>query len=146
MKILELHYSTAAAGAERLVIDLSNELSRNNELVLCTTDDDSILENSYYKNEISARIKYINLKCKSGLGVKSIWRILKIIKEEKPDIVHSHANLITLFLPAILLPGIRYFHTIHNLAERCLINKNLKFIYKWFYKKKVQPVTIWITL
>ena len=61
MKILELHYSTAAAGAERLVIDLSNELSRNNELVLCTTDDDSILENSYYKNEISARIKYINL-------------------------------------------------------------------------------------
>ena len=58
MKILELHYSTAAAGAERLVIDLSNELSRNNELVLCTTDDDSILENSYYKNEISARIKY----------------------------------------------------------------------------------------
>ena len=42
MKILELHYSTAAAGAERLVIDLSNELSRNNELVLCTTDDDSI--------------------------------------------------------------------------------------------------------
>ena len=142
MKILELHYSTAAAGAERLVIDLSNELSRNNELVLCTTDDDSILENSYYKNEISARIKYINLKCKSGLGVKSISRILKIIKEEKPDIVHSHANLITLFLPAILLPGIRYFHTIHNLAERCLINKNLKFIYKWFYKKKVQPVTI----
>lgn len=142
MKILELHYSTAAAGAERLVIDLSNELSRNNELVLCTTDDDSILENSYYKNEISSRIKYINLKCKSGLGIKSIWRILKIIKEEKPDIVHSHANLITLFLPAILLPGIRYFHTIHNLAERCLINKNLKFIYKWFYKKKVQPVTI----
>ena len=49
MKILELHYSTAAAGAERLVIDLSNELSRNNELVLCTTDDDSILENSYYR-------------------------------------------------------------------------------------------------
>ena len=78
MKILELHYSTAAAGAERLVIDLSNELSRNNELVLCTTDDDSILENSYYKNEISSRIKYINLKCKSGLGIKSIWRILKI--------------------------------------------------------------------
>ena len=37
MKILELHYSTAAAGAERLVIDLSNELSRNNELVLWKT-------------------------------------------------------------------------------------------------------------
>ena len=86
MKILELHYSTAAAGAERFLVDISNELSLNHEVVLCTTDDDSVLENSFYKNEISHKIKYINLKCKSGLELRAIWRILKVVKEEKPDV------------------------------------------------------------
>ena len=142
MKILELHYSTAAAGAERFLVDISNELSLNHEVVLCTTDDDSVLENSFYKNEISHKIKYINLKCKSGLELRAIWRILKVVKEEKPDVVHSHADLITLFLPAILYPHSKYFHTLHSLAERCLSSKKLRPVYKWFYRKKIQPITI----
>ncbi len=142
MKILELHYSTAAAGAERFLVDISNELSLNHEVVLCTTDDDSVLENSFYKNEISHKIKYINLKCKSGLELRAIWRILKVVKEEKPDVVHSHADLITLFLPAILYPHSKYFHTLHSLAERCLSSKKLRSVYKWFYRKKIQPITI----
>ena len=110
MKILELHYSTAAAGAERFLVDISNELSLNHEVVLCTTDDDSVLENSFYKNEISHKIKYINLKCKSGLELRAIWRILKVVKEEKPDVVHSHADLITLFLPGFYV-AITNYHT-----------------------------------
>lgn len=142
MKILELHYSTAAAGAERFLVDISNELSLNHEVVLCTTDDDSVLENSFCKNEISHKIKYINLKCKSGLELRAIWRILKVVKEEKPDVVHSHADLITLFLPAILYPHSKYFHTLHSLAERCLSSKKLRSVYKWFYRKKIQPITI----
>lgn len=123
-------------------MDISNELSLNHEVVLCTTDDDSVLENSFYKNEISHKIKYINLKCKSGLELRAIWRILKVVKEEKPDVVHSHADLITLFLPAILYPHSKYFHTLHSLAERCLSSKKLRSVYKWFYRKKIQPITI----
>ena len=62
MKILELHYSTAAAGAERFLVDISNELSLNHEVVLCTTDDDSVLENSFYMYQIYSLIgEYINL-------------------------------------------------------------------------------------
>ena len=67
MKILELHYSTAAAGAERFLVDISNELSLNHEVVLCTTDDDSVLENSFYKNEISHKININQMKIKAIL-------------------------------------------------------------------------------
>ena len=42
MKIFELHYSTSWAGAERVVVDLSNELAKSNEVVLCTIEDDSL--------------------------------------------------------------------------------------------------------
>ena len=142
MKILELHYSTSWAGAERFVVDLCNELAKNNSIIFCTINNDTIPENSYYKNEIKNEIKYINLKCKSGLQIKSLWRILKTIVREKPDIVHAHTDAICLFLPAILYKKSVYFHTLHSLADKCQKSKRLTYIYKWFYKKRIQPITI----
>ena len=89
MKIFELHYSTSWAGAERLVVDLSNALSKTNEVILCIIEDDRLPEKAYYKKDISPSIKYINLKCKSGLQLKALWRIYKAIKSEKPDIAYA---------------------------------------------------------
>ena len=142
MKILELHYSTSWAGAERVVVDLSNELAKTNEVILCTIEDDSNPTKSYYKKELSSNIKYINLKCNSGLQLKALWRIYKTIKSVKPDIVHAHTDLICLFIPALLYTNTSYFHTLHNLAEICLYKKCLKPLYKFFYKYKVTPITI----
>lgn len=142
MKILELHYSTSWAGAERFVVDLSNELTLNNQVILCTINDDKIKDNSYYKKELSHAIKYLNLGCKSGLQIKSLWRILQIVIKEKPDIVHAHTDLICLFLPSLICRKAKYFHTLHNLAEICLSKLYLKSIYKWFYKHKIVPITI----
>lgn len=142
MKIFELHYSTAWAGAERIVVDLSNELAKNNEVVLCTIEDDSLPGRSYYRKELSQNIRYINLKCQSGLQLKALWRIYKTIKKEKPDIVHAHTDLINLFLPALLYTRTKYFHTLHSLAEKCLKKPYLKYIYKWFYKNRIQAITI----
>ena len=102
MKILELHYSTSWAGAERVVVDLSNELSHTNEVILCTILDDSLPGKSYYKKDLSPNIKYINLKCQRGLQIKALWKVYKLIKNLKPDIVHAHTDLMVLFLPALL--------------------------------------------
>lgn len=142
MKILELHYSTSWAGAERFVVDLSNELSKTQEVILCTIEDDDIPQKSYYKKEINTKVKYINLKCKTGLQIKALWRIYKIIKKENPDIVHAHTDLICIFLPALLLKKIIFFHTLHSLADVCLRKKYLKPIYAWFYRNKIKPITI----
>lgn len=142
MKILEIHYSTSWAGAERFVVDLSNELIKNNEVTLCTIEDDSIEEKSYYKKELSPNLKYINLKCKSGLQIKALWKIYRTIISEKPDIVHAHTDAICLFLPAILYKKSAYFHTLHSLADKCQKSKYLTYFYKWFYKKRIQPITI----
>lgn len=82
MKILELHYSTSWAGAERFVVDLCNELANKHEVVLCTIEDDNIPEKAYYKKDLKKNIKYKNLKCQSGLQLKAIWRIYQIIKKK----------------------------------------------------------------
>lgn len=142
MKILELHYSTSWAGAERFVVDLCNELVEQEDVVLCTIIDDRIPEMGYYKNELKSKIKYINLRCQSGLQIKSLWRIYKTIRKEKPDIIHAHTDVICIFLPALLYNKAIYFHTLHSLANVCLRKKILKPIYKWFYKTRITPITI----
>ena len=42
MKILEVTFYLASGGAERLLVDLSNELSQNHEVVLLTLKDDTV--------------------------------------------------------------------------------------------------------
>lgn len=142
MKILELHYSTSWAGAERFVIDISNELSYNNEIILCIIEDDINPQKSFYKKDISNRIKYINLHCKSGLSLQSIWRVFALIKKEKPDIVHTHTDALAIFLPALFLNKRRYFQTLHSVANEYIAKKKLKFLYRYFYSKLIQPITI----
>ena len=142
MRILEIHYSTAWAGAERVVVDLSNELSHTNEVILCTILDDSLPGKSYYKKDLLPDIKYINLKCQRGLQIKALWRVYKLIKNLKPDIVHAHTDLMVLFLPALLYRKTKYFHTLHSLANKCLKRNYLKNIYKWLYTKRIQAITI----
>ena len=142
MKILEVHYSTAWAGAERLVIDLCNELSKTNEIILCTIVDDTIPGKSYYKSELLKSVKYINLKCKSGNDVRGFYRLLKTIRDVKPDIVHAHTDALSLWVPSLFYHGSKYFHTIHSLADKRQFSKWLTPVYKYFYRKRIQAITI----
>ena len=92
MKILQLALSLGAGGAERLVLGLCNEHADNtdDEIVLVTLKDNSISKNVHYLPNLSKRVRFINLHCQSALQAKTIWRVLKIIRREKPDIVHCH--------------------------------------------------------
>lgn len=143
MKILQLTYHLTAGGAERFVVDLCNELSANkdNEVYLVAIKDDTIPENRHYLGELSPNVNYICLGCKKGLSFESIRKIYGVIKRVKPDIVHTHTNLIPIFLPAFLLRKSRYVHTMHTLANRGG-SKYFHGIEHSLYKKRVQAVTI----
>ena len=66
MRILQVVYHLASGGAERFVVDLSNELSKENEVYLVTINDDTKLNYSHYKSELSSNVKYRCLRCKKG--------------------------------------------------------------------------------
>lgn len=144
MKILLLSYSLSSGGAERFVVDLSNRLAENSqdEVVLLTTDDEDNPKNIHYLGDVSPKVRFINLHCKSGMAFNSFWRVLKTIKKEKPDIVHAHCNLLQLFLPALFVHHVKYVHTLHNLANECLQRQWMKTLYHWFYNHNIQAVTI----
>lgn len=145
MKILHFIYSLSSGGAERLVVDLCNELSKNgDEIYLCTLRDDNINNNGFYKKEISTRVNYINLKLPNGFRFSNFRIIYEVIKKVQPNVVHSHQNLINYIFPIVIIaPQIHYFYTIHTDAFREVSNKLEYLIRRFFFKNKlVIPISI----
>lgn len=144
MKIIQLIYNLSSGGAERFVVDLCNRLARNpdDEVVLVMTDAIDNPKRRHYLGDLSPNVRWICLGCKSGLSVNSFRKVYLTIKREKPDIVHSHGQVLLLLFPALLIKKPKYFHTLHNLAQKCLIINWLKSVYGFLYKRKVFPITI----
>lgn len=144
MKILQIAYDLRSGGAERFVVDLSNELAKDssNEVYLMATNDDSVPGRDHYRKCISDRVKYFSAGAKSGFTIKSILLIYKYIKEINPDIVHIHTHLIPLYLQTFFIRKYLYLHTIHNVAEKEISITSFRPLQRFLYKKFVQAVTI----
>ena len=146
MKILHVTLSLGGGGAERFAVNLCNRLAeKDSEAILVSILDDSDPRNVFYLKDLLPEVRHINLHCKTGLQLKAIWGVYKILKQELPDIAHTHFSVSLLLLPALFLPKVRYFHTIHSLSQRIVENSNLpkRIIMKYLFRSgKVQPITI----
>jgi len=136
MKILQFIYSLVPGGAERFVVDLTNELSDNHNVVLYTLRDDTIANQGFYVSEISEKVTYKNLKIEPGFKFGLIWSFYKIIKSEKPDVVHCHLNLVNYFFMSsfLLRNRIRFIYTIHNAANTEVSSGFERLLRRFFYK------------
>lgn len=143
MKIFQIIYSLCSGGAERFVVDLSNRLARDkdSEVVILVVNDLQLEGCSHYLSDVKDNVRVISLGLR-GLGIRSVLGILKAIKKECPNVVHCHSNLILLYLPALFYKMPRYVHTLHSLANRCLVWEWCKPINRHLYSRKVQAVTI----
>lgn len=144
MKIIQIIYSLNQGGAERFVVDLSNELSKNNEVYLITLRDDKEKNCFFYKNEVAKNVNYINFPLKKGFRLTDVYKVSKFIKKINADIIHTHLDVVYYFLPFSLFNSKRkIFHTVHNDAYFDGRNKFASSIRKIFYKQKlIVPITI----
>ncbi|MEJ1222845.1 glycosyltransferase family 4 protein [Sediminicola sp. 1XM1-17] len=145
MKILKVSYSLTSGGAERLVVDLCNELILKHEVHLLTILDDEEGDNRFYKEFLSEKVKYHCANEKKGFSITKIYRLNKIINQIAPDIVHFHgAGIILYFIPIILLNRrFKYLETLHNAADRIYTRKNYSYILKPIIRMNlVQMITI----
>lgn len=92
MRIIELITFLAGGGAERFVVDLSNQLSKNNEVFLITVLDDTKEPEirNFYRSEITENVNYVNLGIPNGFKFSSQMNVLRRLKELDPDIIHIH--------------------------------------------------------
>lgn len=145
MRVLQIIYSLTSGGAERFVVDLSNELIEQGQQVsLCVLRDDSLEGYDFYKGELSASINYINLSIPAGFKISNSLLLYKVIRHLNPDIVHCHLNLVNYIFPlTYLFPHIAFFHTIHSHSRREAHNKLEYHIRRFFYKReRVKAISI----
>ena len=133
MKILQLIPQLSSGGAERFVVDISNEMCKRHDICLIVS---YALEGApaFYLPELSDNVKVVSLHKKIGFDTAYLYRLYKTIKQESPDIVHTHLDAFGHFaLLKWLFPNVKFVHTVHNDAPFESGGKIKAFLKKMFF-------------
>lgn len=146
MKIVQLVYHLGFGGSEKFVVNLSNQLAEmGHEVTLVQLRNDTDTFDIYFNKQfLSDKVEYMNLGLSKGFTAKKAITVKKALRKLKPDIVHSHLNILPYYYILTLLPGKpKFIHTIHNVAEKETENKWQQKLNRWFYKfNLITPITI----
>lgn len=140
MKILHIIPTLHPGGAEKFTIDLCNALSKDNEVILCIFYP--VTDEMFMAKEISKKIKIVSLNKKSGLDIKIFYKMYKLIKDEKVQIVNTHLGALVYSFMSVLFTKAIFFHTVHTLAnkEAALLNRKIYEIL--FQRFSIKPIAI----
>lgn len=146
MKVLEIIPNLASGGAERFVVDLSNELIKIKDVqifVLTFRTNQGCL--NFYEKELNEHISIIKFDgdWTAWSKIQQLYFVVRSIKKIKPDIIHCHtyAFLYTAFA-SLFFHHIKYFYTVHNLAEKDTRKGVGYYLRKFFLKRKISSITI----
>lgn len=141
MKIIQIIPLLDLAGAETMCENLTNSLIKlgHEVTVISLYDYHSVVTERMEKNGIN--IFYLNKK--SGLDLSLTFKLVKIFKEYKPDVVHSHLYAGKYAHVAALICGIKgKVYTIHNIAKNEAGKMNRTFNRFLFKHCHVVPVSL----
>lgn len=94
MNILEVITDLGSGGAERFVVDLSNELAKTNDVTLMTLMDDKVNpeHRNFNRYALNDNVVYKNLGLPNGFKPSSQLKVLNAINAISPDVVHIHMD------------------------------------------------------
>ena len=144
MKILEIIPSLQSAGAERLVVELSNEFCSREGVEVTILQLYPFNDKDILKPLVDKRIPILTLNKPMGLSITCFFKLLYLIWKGKYDAVHTHTSATRyILLSAIVYRRPVYCSTIHSEAKReagGFISSTIK---KVLYKFNLcRPVTI----
>ena len=144
MKIIQIIPSLSSGGAERFVVNLSNQfVAMGHDVMLCVFS--SSADSDFNKQFLCDKVVYNNLDIKGKSYLHILFKIYNIVKDYRPDIIHCHlAVLHYLLLVYLLNRKVRVFHTIHSMPKyACGDNVFFKNIFRFLYSTNlVIPITI----
>jgi glycosyltransferase involved in cell wall biosynthesis len=90
MKVLQLIDSLSIGGAERMSVNIANVLAdKRIESYLIASRGGGPLEGF-----LKPAVAFCSLNKKNGLDIFSFYRLLKLVKKIKPNIIHAHSTSI----------------------------------------------------
>jgi len=134
MKIIHFISQLGNGGAEKFVVELSNELSKDNEVIVVSFRD--IKEWMFFPKRLKKDVKLITLNKKDGFSVKLIFKLYWILIKYSPDVVHIHLDSTMKYFMFVMpfFPKIEFVYTMHS--EYKLFEDFFKKFHKlWFFKR-----------
>lgn len=141
MKIMQVIPAFRLAGAEVMCENLCIALKNAGESVIAVSLYSEKTAITDRLEKAGVHIEYLNKK--PGFDASIIFKLVKLFKREKPDVVHTHIYASKYGLIAAVLAGIeKKVHTVHSVAQKEQGNLGKKvnsFMYKHF---DVVPVAL----
>lgn len=133
MKILQVIPYFCFGGAETMCENLTYALTKMGHQVTVVSLYNEQTPISRRMEEAGIRILYLDKKL--GLDLSMIPKLIKIMKQERPDAVHTHLDVIKYAVAAAKLCGIRRcVHTVHNVAHKEAEGRLQKIINTVYFK------------
>lgn len=132
MKIIQVLPYFCFGGAETMCENLTYALTQLGHDVAVVSLYDEHTPISARMEEKGVSIRYLDKKL--GLDLSMIPKLTKLFKTEKPDVVHTHLDVIKYAVPAAKLAGVkRCVHTMHTVAQKEAEGKLQKCTNHFFY-------------
>ena len=133
MKILQVIPYFCFGGAETMCENLTYALIAMGHNVTVVSLYDEQTPIARRMEEAGVRILYLDKKL--GLDISMVPKLRKIMCQEKPDVVHTHLDVIKYAVAAAKLSGIkRCVHTVHNVAHEEAEGRLQKIINTIYFK------------
>lgn len=144
MKLLEIIPSLQSAGAERLVVELCNELCHRDGVDVTLLQLYPFNEKDILRSFVDKSIPIHTLNKSKGFSITCFFKLFHIIKKGQYDAVHTHTSATRyIIISAFLYRHPKYCSTIHSEAKREAGDFVSTIIKKFLYKFNLSiPVTI----
>jgi len=117
MKILQVIPYFCFGGAETMCENLTYALRKAGHAVSVVSLYDWPTPISARMEQAGVRIRYLDKKL--GQDISMVPKLAGVMKQERPDVVHTHLDVIKYATAAARLAGIRNcVHTVHNVADK----------------------------
>ena len=140
-KIIHVISKMELAGAQILIENLSNyQISNGYEVIIVSLYN---LKSPITERLDEKGIKIYYLDKKKGFDFKIMFRLYKIFRLEKPDVVNTHLAVMKYVIPIATLVKTKVkVHTVHNIAEKECSKFHRKLAKIFFNYFNVIPVGI----
>jgi len=133
MKIMQIIPYFCFGGAETMCENLTYGLTEMGHDVTVVSLYNKQTPISRRMEEAGIRILYLDKKL--GLDVSMVSKLARLMRQERPDVVHTHLDVIKYAVAAAKLCGIRRcLHTVHNVAQEEAEGRLQKIINTIYFK------------
>lgn len=144
IKVILLISDLGMGGAENITINIAKYADKTQyDVTVVSMFSADYCVDKYKEIVKNYHIPVIFLNKKPGLDISIIFKLMSVLKSEKPDVVHTHRySCVYALLPEIFCRISGRMHTVHNMAEReipGLYRKLMKLAYHFF---NVIPIAI----